>query len=487
MVAPYAFASFKLSLRGVAGIAYFVLASLSACTFNPNQTTEHQATPTQASPVPAKSVQSAVVQNSPRPMSHSNLDQTLEAMVLNNQQPIVSVSALAIKDGQVVYQNQFGRRSIEDTATGLKDLPVNQETLFRIASISKLVTSIGVMRLVEDGKLKLDDDVSVLLGWRFRNPSFPNEIITLRHLLSHRSSLTDGPGMYWWDVGVGLKEVLVPGGRLYKANEYWSSTKAPGTWYSYVNLNFGLIATLMERATGERFDRLMQRLVLSPLQMSGGFNPADFSAAQVANIAVQYRKRRNVGSREVWDAKGPWVVQADDFAKTAPTQPPNITQYVVGSNGTIFGPQGRLRVSVTDLSKLMLMLLNQGMGQTARILKPETMALLLSEQWRYNDKTPNGDTMGDGTLAWALGIQKFSDQGKDRLTEGGGFSGFGHYGDAYGLMATFAFDPQRKLGQIVVITGPGINPDQYPSQFSTMYRWEEIANTAVYQLAIKNK
>jgi CubicO group peptidase (beta-lactamase class C family) len=419
------------------------------------------------------------------PMNNPALDLALSSMLQNTTQPIVSVSALAIKDGQIVYHNQFGRRSIKDTASGLDELPVDQRTLFRTASISKLVTTIGVMKLVEQGKLKLDDDVSQLLGWTFRNPNFPSEVITLRHLLSHRSSLTDGPGMYWWDVGIDLRDVLSPGGKLYKTNEYWSRDKSPGKWYQYVNLNFGVIATLMEKASGERFDRLMQRLVLSPLQMRGGFNPADFPAADINDIAVQYRKRRNEGSREVWDPKGPWVVQADDFAKAPISQPSNIGNYVVGSNGTVFGPQGRLRVSVADLGQLMLMLLNRGEHRGATFLKPETLALMFSEQWRYDGKNPNGDTMGDGTLAWSLGIQKFIDQGKDRITEGGGFSGYGHYGDAYGLMATFAFDPVRKIGQIVVITGPGINPDQYPSQFSTMYRWEEIANTAVYKLAIQ--
>ncbi len=423
-------------------------------------------------------------------MTNLALDQALVALINNAEQPVVSVSALAIKNGAVVYHNQFGRRSIQDTTTGLVDLPVDRNTLFRIASVSKLVTTIGVMRLVESGQLKLDDDVSLLLGWKLRNPNFPNQVITLRHLLTHQSSLTDGPGMYWWDVGVDIKDVLVPGGTLYKPNQYWNTKQAPGTWYNYVNLNFGVIATLMEKATGERFDKLMQRLVLAPLQMRGGFNPADFPQADIAQIAVQYRKRREIAGREVWDSKGPWVVQADDFAKSGGPQastlePANLNQYVIGTNGTLFGPQGRLRVSVSDLSKLMLVLINDGRYQQTQLLKPATVTLLFSEQWRYNDKSPNGDTMGDGTLAWAVGIQKFVDQGKDRITEGGGFSGYGHYGDAYGLMATFAFDPARKIGQILVITGPGVNPNQYPSQFSTMYRWEEIANTAIYKLAIQ--
>jgi CubicO group peptidase (beta-lactamase class C family) len=61
----------------------------------------------------------------------------------------------------------------------------------RVASISKLVVAIGVMRLVEQGKLDLDRDVNDYLGWRVRNPAFPDAPITLRALLSHQSGLRD--------------------------------------------------------------------------------------------------------------------------------------------------------------------------------------------------------------------------------------------------------------------------------------------------------
>jgi CubicO group peptidase (beta-lactamase class C family) len=419
------------------------------------------------------------------------LDQELKGLLTNVQAPIVSVSALAIKQGQVVYQEQFGRRYIADAQpkgqVGLTDRDVNAQTLFRIASVSKLVTTLGVAKLLEEGKLNLDEDVSRVLGWRLRNPNFPDRVITLRHLLTHRSSLTDGPSLYWWDVGVNLKEVLSPGGKLYKANEYWNSKHAAGDWFAYVNLNFGVIATVMERASGERFDKLMQRLVLQPLGIRGGFNAANFSADEQDNIATQYRKRRNEGKREVWDSNGPWVVQSDDFLNQKAELVANIDQYEIGSNGTIFGPQGRLRISLQDLGKLMHALINKGQVGSVQWLKPETIALLTTEQWRFNPNQPNGDTMGEGTLAWVLGFQRFVNQGKDRLADpkvADGFTGFGHYGDAYGLMATFVFDPVSKNGQIVILTGPGVNPDQYPAEFSTMYRWEEIANTAVYRRAI---
>ena len=85
-------------------------------------------------------------------------------------------------------------------AEGLADVAANRAITVddpaRIASISKLVTTIAVMRLVEQGKLHLDADVSKQLGWRLRNPAFPNRPITLRMLLSHTSSLTDAAG-YW--------------------------------------------------------------------------------------------------------------------------------------------------------------------------------------------------------------------------------------------------------------------------------------------------
>ena len=61
----------------------------------------------------------------------------------------------------------------------------------RVASVSKLIVALGVMRLVEQNRLDLDRDVSDYLGWRLRNPAFPDRPITLRLLLSHRSSLRD--------------------------------------------------------------------------------------------------------------------------------------------------------------------------------------------------------------------------------------------------------------------------------------------------------
>ncbi len=151
------------------------------------------------------------------------------------------------------------------------------DTLVRVASVSKLVTALGVMRLVEAGTLDLDRDVSDDLGWRLRNPAFPGTPITLRMLLSHTSGLLDAGDDYAVPLGRSLRDAIGP--------QNWSA-HAPGTWFHYTNYNFPVVATVMERATGERFDRLMARLILTPLGLDACFNWATCSDGAVARAAV---------------------------------------------------------------------------------------------------------------------------------------------------------------------------------------------------------
>src|SRR5690349_9013317 len=78
----------------------------------------------------------------------------------------------------------------------------------RVASVSKMVVAIGVMKLVEEGKLDLNSDVSRWLGWRLRNPSFPGRPITLRMLLSHTSSVREHDDDYVIPLGESLRTVM---------------------------------------------------------------------------------------------------------------------------------------------------------------------------------------------------------------------------------------------------------------------------------------
>ena len=423
----------------------------------------------------------------------ARLNAELAAVVNHAERPLASLSVLAVKRGEVVFQNQFGSRRI-DNANRANNLPANAETLYRIASISKLVTTIGVMRLVEAGMLSLDADVSVYLGWTLRNPHFSGAPITLRQLLTHTSSLRDDAG-YYWEYATPIRDVLEPGGRLYGSGAMWAKNAAPGQYFQYANLPWGVIGTIMERATGQRFDRLMQRLLFAPLDIRGGFHPADFSANDLTNVATLYRKRTEINGKEIWDpspASGPWIAQVDDYQSAAPV-PRAKADYVIGSNGTAFGPQGACRLSAAGLGKLMRLLMGGGEVDGVRLLKPETVELMLSSQWRFDAAKPNGDTSEFGDAqnlfnAWGLGNQQFLDvsgpKRGDRLVDGGGFVGVGHLGDAWGLTSAFVFDPKTKDGVIFLTGGPSWNPDTTRGNYSAFYRHEEQILTPLIRLGL---
>ena len=424
--------------------------------------------------------------------NHAALRTELREITNDAAQPLASLSTLVIRNGRVVFEGQFGYKII-DNDTPEKSVVTSRETMYRIASISKLITTLGVLRLIEEGKLALDVDVSSYLGWSLRNPHFADAPITLRMLLSHRVSITDEAGYYWEDArSVNLKDVFTPGGTHYGTGLMWAKNAKPGDYFSYGNLNWGVIATVMERASGERFDRLMRRILFDPLNIRGGFNPADMSAADVANIATLYRKRTEVDGKEIWNPSGAWVPQVDDYRSSAPV-PRAGPKYVIGTNGTLFGPQGACRLSAADLGRVMLMLMNEGVYEGRRVLSAASVREMLREQWRANGAGKNGDVNSGGGAqlmnAWGLGNQHFLDISGtargDRLVAGGGFTGVGHLGDAWGLTSAFVFDPITKNGMVFLSGGSGFNPETTPGVYSSFHRYEERILTALYERALR--
>ncbi len=245
----------------------------------------------------------------------------------------------------------------------------------------------------------------------------------------------------------------------------------------------------MEKATGERFDRLMKRLILDPLGMRGGYNTAEIPAERIANIATLYRKA-TAGDTQVWNPQGPWVPQVDDYSAKAPL-PAARADYEIGSNGALFGPQGGLRASAADLARVMLMLMNSGEIDGKRILKKETVDAMLARQWpRAGSSGESGYGTHKGRFnAWGLGNQQFLDISGpdfgDRLVEGGGFPASGHLGDAYGLFSTFAFDRATKDGFVFLVGGTSFDPESQRGAYSAASRFEERIATALYRRAIR--
>ena len=406
-----------------------------------------------------------------------NLDQQLRELVEDPHAPLASLSVLVQHRDEVVYEAQFGRRYISSKGPA-EDLPVTSQTLFRIASITKLTVSMCAMRLVEAGMLDLDADIGHLLGYRVRHPAHPAVPITPRLLMSHRSGLSDA-GNDLLDGRTDLRALLFESRDALGARNAWGKGR-PGVYFEYSNLNFIVLAAALECASGLRFDRLMQSWILDPLDMAGGFDTSRLDPAVQAQVATLYRKA--VNDESTWDPAGPWYAQTDDV-RAAPPQPLDAQlpePYVPGSHPALFGPQGRLRTRVHDLAKLATLFQSRGRYKGRQILRPESVQAMMTETWRSNlldGPDANGDDDHGTFQAWGLGMQHFIDRSKpgwgDRLQAAGGIQAWGHLGFAYGLVSGLLVDPSSGCSIVYIIGGTGADPAQHPGAYSSFPIWEE--------------
>lgn len=306
----------------------------------------------------------------------------------------------------------------------------------RIASVSKLVVALGVLRLVEAGKLDLDRDVSDYLGWQLRHPAFADRPITLAQLLGHRAGLTDDVN-YALPLDADLEKTLADPAA-------WDKARPPGGDFAYANMNYPVIAAAIEGATGERFDAAMRRLVFRPLGLDACFNWPTCSDSAVARAVTLY------------GADG--TVQRDDLGGKRPDCPVvpasdgscDLSTYRLARHGAAFSPQGGLRISANGLARIGVMLLRRGDG----FLKPESLA-------RLQAMTPVHPTSGEGTGGF------FCEYGAAMHSTGGPALAdpacrddlfgdrrlrLGHSGDAYGLRSGLWFDLEAGDGIAYFVT-----------------------------------
>ncbi|HSJ77421.1 MAG TPA: serine hydrolase domain-containing protein, partial [Erythrobacter sp.] len=152
----------------------------------------------------------------------------------------------------------------------------------RIASISKLIMALTALRLMDEGKVDLSRDVSDYLGWPLLSPHRPNWPVSLARLLSHRAGLSDKAG-YIIPLGESLEAKLADPAA-------WRDTSEPGAdEFEYANLGSPLVATALEAASGERYDRLVERLVFAPLGVKACLNWIGCDADMQARAVTLYR------------------------------------------------------------------------------------------------------------------------------------------------------------------------------------------------------
>lgn len=364
----------------------------------------------------------------------------------------------------------FDRDAITHTRTaGLADVAAGREVTaedpVRVASISKLAVAIGVMRLVEAGRFDLDKDMSALLGWELRHPDHPDRPITPRMLLSHTSGLTDAAG-YWQVPLDGRLSDLLADPRA------WDREHPPGGYFRYANLNFPLLASAMERATGQRFDRLMRELVFDPLALDACFGWVTCSDAAIPRAVVQYEASGGEPSNDNLGGKRPAcpVMRARDGSCDLSTWTP-------GVNGGMFSPQGGMRISATGLAKIGRLLLRGGEVDGVRLLRPESVEMLFTPQWRLADgngvtieEDDSGQTESGYFCRYGLATQTLATSHPDCRDDpfGDGVPRVGHSGSAYGLISGLWLDREAGTGVAYYATGMADAPPGKASAFTAI-------------------
>src|SRR5438874_5740751 len=244
-----------------------------------------------------------------------------------------------VKDGQVLFQKGYGYADVE-----AKKPVLPEQTLFRPGSISKLFTATAVMQLVEQGKLDLDRDVNEYLD--FAIPKTYPEPITLRRLLTHTAGFEDTLKNLFVAHESDLKLL-----RAYLVNQMPARIFPPGKVPSYSNYGFTLAGYIVERVSGEKFERYIDNHILKPLRMTN----STFDQPLPPELAAQMSKGYLNAAKKPRDF---------EFVQAAPA--------------------GSLSTTAADMTRFMLAFLQDGSVDGVAILKPETVRQMETRQFELH-------------------------------------------------------------------------------------------------------
>lgn len=152
-------------------------------------------------------------------------------------------------------------------------------------------------------------------------------------------------------------------------------------------MNYCLLGTIIEIVSKERFDLYMINHVLKPLNITGSFNIYEMPENILDETGTLYEKL----TEGKFDINGKWTARMDDFTTGYPKV--DYSDYKIGTNGALYGPMGSLRISLTELTYLVHMFLNNGTYNNNVILKKETIEKMFKIIWKYDEKSINGNDL----------------------------------------------------------------------------------------------
>ena len=328
----------------------------------------------------------------PVELTATDLD-TFLAPIMSEQiekHKVAGIVVSFVKDGTVIFAKGYGHADVAAQKPMTAD-----HTLMRPGSISKLFTAIAVMQLVEQGKLDLDADVNSIIDFAIPTPD-GGVPVTLRRLMTHRAGFEDqlkdlitfsgsNPPL-----GVWLKEHLPP--RIYPH----------GDVPSYSNYGVALAGYIVERVSGETFADYVTTHILAPLGMTKSSFQQPLPPALAALVSQAY------------------------YSSDTPA--------LAGFEMIPAAPAGALSASANDMARFAMALLNKGTLDSQSILKPETLALMMSPQVR--------------TAAGDMGLQFLAQDFAGRTY-------WGHTGGTAAVMSNFLLLPEENFGLFISFNSAG--------------------------------
>lgn len=322
---------------------------------------------------------------------------------------VVGMSVVVFKDEEIIDSYNYGYADVENK------VKVNANTKYRIASISKVITTIGLMRLYDKGLFELDDKIDDVLGIDAYGD------VTFKQLLTHTSGLYDSETYNIAAAGSHLSLEYVV------RNSF--SSYAPGENYEYTNFGMSSVGGIIEHLTGEYFMDYMREL----------FEDLGIDAAYVSDQITDFDSVAKLYEQgEVTNPKT-WFKTSDYFKA-----------YGLG-NSYLLGA-GDLFITANDLAKFAMALCNEGTYNGTQILSKEATELMLSDNFEYYDWS------GNYKYTEGLSCHNFK-----TLVEGREIHG--HTGAAYGVYTAMYFDPTDNTGVIILDNGADriVNDEGYVS------------------------
>lgn len=229
-----------------------------------------------------------------------------QARTVFDEQQLVGLSLGVVRNGRVVATMHFGHEDREG------EVPASDDTMYRWASISKPITALLAMQLVEQGRLDLDRDV------RDDVPEFPEKphTVTARQLLCHQGGIvhyTNGPVIRTrreYDVEHPFEDVVL----ALDAFRESPLVAEPGTTYAYTTHGYMLLGAVVERAGGQRFVEQTRERITQPLGLHS-LQP-DYEWREIPHRAVGYRRAADQSVRPVRSEDVSWKLAGGGFIST---------------------------------------------------------------------------------------------------------------------------------------------------------------------------